>query len=60
LKIKAILLIIGVNIKKLKDGLYEFIQSMLIDSIIDDIRLKVGQGQASPSKGVNMAARIKR
>ena len=29
----------GVNIKKLKDGSYEFTQWALIDSIIDDIGL---------------------
>jgi hypothetical protein len=31
---------VGVNIKKLKDGSYEFTQRALIDSIIDDVRLK--------------------
>ncbi len=31
---------IGVNIKKLKDGSYDFTQWVLIDSIIDDIGLK--------------------
>jgi hypothetical protein len=31
---------VGVNIKKLKDGSYEFTQQALIDSIIDDIGLK--------------------
>ena len=30
---------VGVNIKKLKDGSFEFTQHALIDSIIDDIRL---------------------
>jgi hypothetical protein len=31
---------VGVNIKKLKDGSYEFTQRVLIDSIIDDVGLK--------------------
>jgi hypothetical protein len=31
---------VGVNIKKLKDGPYEFTQRALIDSIIDDVGLK--------------------
>jgi hypothetical protein len=31
---------VGVNIKKLKDGSYEFTQRALIDSIIDDVGLK--------------------
>jgi hypothetical protein len=31
---------VGVNIKKLKDGSYEFTQRALIDSIIDDVWLK--------------------
>ncbi len=31
---------VGVNIKKLKDGSYEFTHWLLIDSIIDDIGLK--------------------
>jgi hypothetical protein len=31
---------VGVNIKKLKDGSYEFTQQGFIDSIINDVRLK--------------------
>jgi hypothetical protein len=31
---------VGVNIKKLRDGLYEFTQCALIDSIINDVGLK--------------------
>jgi hypothetical protein len=31
---------VGVNIKKLKDGSYEFTQQALIDSIINDVGLK--------------------
>ncbi len=31
---------VGVNIKKLKDGSYEFTQRELIDSIINDVGLK--------------------
>jgi hypothetical protein len=31
---------VGVNIKKLKDGSYEFTQRALIDSIIDDAGLE--------------------
>jgi hypothetical protein len=31
---------VGVNIKKLKDGFYDFTQGALIDSIINDIGLK--------------------
>jgi hypothetical protein len=34
---------VGVNIKKLKDGSYEFTPRALIDSIIDDVGLKVAK-----------------
>ncbi len=41
---------VGVNIKKLKDGSYEFTQQALIDSIIDDIRLKDAKVKPVPAK----------
>jgi hypothetical protein len=41
---------IGVNIKKLKNGSYEFTQQALIDSIIDDIRLKDAKVMPVPAK----------
>jgi hypothetical protein len=41
---------VGVNIKKLKDGSYEIIQQALIDSIIDDIRLKDTKFKPVPAK----------
>ncbi len=31
---------VGVNINKLRDGSYEFTQRALIDSIIEEVRLK--------------------
>jgi hypothetical protein len=36
---------VGVNVKKLKDGSFEFTQQGLIDSIIDDIGLNDAQFQ---------------
>jgi hypothetical protein len=39
---------VGVNIKKLKDGSYEFTQQALIDSIINDIGLKDERSHQSP------------
>jgi hypothetical protein len=41
---------VGVNIKKLKDGSYEFTQRALIDSIIDDVRLKDAKVKPVPAK----------
>ncbi len=41
---------VGVNIKKLKDGSYEFTQRALIDSIIDDILLKDAKVEPVPAK----------
>ncbi len=41
---------VGVNIKKLKDGSYEFTQRALIDSIIDDIGLKDAKAKPVPAK----------
>jgi len=44
-----------VNIRKPKDGSYEFTQWALIDSIIDDIGIKF-EGQDCPCQGVSKAA----
>ncbi len=41
---------VGVNIKKLNDGSYEFTQQALIDSIIDDIGLKDANVKPVPAK----------
>ncbi len=41
---------VGVNIKKLKDGSYEFTQQALIDSIIDDVGLKDAKVKPVPAK----------
>jgi hypothetical protein len=41
---------VGVNIKKLKDGSYEFTQQALIDSIINDIGLKDAKVKQVPAK----------
>jgi hypothetical protein len=41
---------VGVNIKKIKDGSYEFTQQALIDSIINDIRLKDAKVKPVPAK----------
>ncbi len=41
---------VGVNIKKLQDGLYEFTQCTLIDSIINDIRLEDAKVKPVPAK----------
>jgi len=41
---------IGVNIKKLRDGSYEFTQRALIDAIIDDIGLKDVKVKPVPAK----------
>ncbi len=41
---------VGVNIKKLKDGSYEFTQQVLIDSIINDIELKDAKVKPVPAK----------
>ncbi len=41
---------VGVNIKKLKDGSYEFTQRALIGSIIDDVRLKDAKVKPVPAK----------
>ncbi len=40
----------GVNIKKLKDGSYEFTQRGLIDSIIDDVGHKDAKVKPVPAK----------
>jgi hypothetical protein len=41
---------VGVNIKKLKDGSYEFTQQVLIDSIINDVGLKDAKVKPVPAK----------
>jgi hypothetical protein len=41
---------VGVNIKKLKDGSYEFTQWALIDSIINDLELKDAKVKPVPAK----------
>jgi hypothetical protein len=41
---------IGVNIKKMKDGSYEFTQHALIDSIIEDVGLKDAKVKPVPAK----------
>ena len=41
---------VGVNIKKMKDGSYEFTQRALIDSIIDDVGLKDAKVKPVPAK----------
>ncbi len=41
---------VGVNIKKLRDGSYEFTQRALINSIIDDIGLKDAKVKPVPAK----------
>ncbi len=41
---------VGVNIKKLKDGSYEFAQQALLDSIIDDVGLKDAKVKPVPAK----------
>jgi hypothetical protein len=41
---------VGVNIKKLRDGSYEFTQRALIDSIINDVRLKDAKVKPFPTK----------
>jgi hypothetical protein len=41
---------VGVNIKKLKDGSYEFTQQALIDSIIDDVGLEDAKVKPIPAK----------
>jgi hypothetical protein len=40
----------GVNIKKLRDGSYEFTQRVLIDSIINDVRLEDAKVKPVPAK----------
>ena len=41
---------VGVNIKKLRDGSYEFTQRALIDSIIDDVGIKDSNTKPVPAK----------
>jgi hypothetical protein len=41
---------VGVNIKKLRDGAYEFTQCALIDSIINDVELKDAKVKPVPAK----------
>jgi hypothetical protein len=41
---------VGVNIKKLQDGSYEFTQRTLIDAIIDDVVLKDAKVKPVPAK----------
>ena len=41
---------VGVNIKKLKDGSYEFTQRALIDAIIADVGLKDSKTKPVPAK----------
>ncbi len=41
---------VGDNIKKLKDGSFEFTQRALIDSIIDDVGLKDAKVKPVPEK----------
>ncbi len=47
----------GIDIKKLQDGSYEFTQRALIDAIIDDVRLKDAKVKHVPVK-VSQATRI--
>ncbi len=42
---------VGFNIKKTKDGSYEFTQCALIDSIIEDVGLKDAKVKPDPTKG---------
>ncbi len=49
---------VGFNIRKLKDGLYEFTQQALIDFIINDIKFKDTKVKTSPSKSVTITPRI--
>jgi hypothetical protein len=42
---------VGVNIKNLKDGSFEFTQRVLIDSIINEVRLKDAKVKPVPAKG---------
>ena len=41
---------VGVNIKKMKDGSYEFTQRALIDSIVNDVGLKDAKVKPVPAK----------
>jgi len=41
---------VGLNIKKIKDGSCEFTQRALIDSIIEDVRLKDAKVKPVPAK----------
>jgi hypothetical protein len=41
---------VSINIKKLKDGSYEFTQRVLIDSIIDDVQLNNAKVKPVPAK----------
>ena len=41
---------VGVNIKKLRDGSYEFTQRALIDSIVDDVGLQDSKTKPVPAK----------
>jgi hypothetical protein len=41
---------VGVNIKKLQDGSYEFTQRILIDAIINDVGLKDAKVKPVPAK----------
>jgi hypothetical protein len=41
---------VGINTKKLKDGYFEFTPRALIDSIIDDVRLKDAKVKPVPAK----------
>ncbi len=41
---------VGVNIKKLRDGPYEFTQRTLTDAIIDDVGLKDAKVKPVPAK----------
>jgi hypothetical protein len=41
---------VGVSIKKLRDGSYEFTQCALIDSIIEDIGIKDSKTKPVPAK----------
>jgi hypothetical protein len=47
---------IGVNIKKLKDGSYEFTQRALIDAIIADVGLEDSTSKPVPAKIAKFSA----
>jgi hypothetical protein len=50
---------VGVNIKKLKDGSYEFTHQALIDSIINDVGLKDAKVEPVPAKRLYNFTRLR-